>query len=133
MYVGEIMLDFEEENPQKRLSIPRLGFVARILRLNIEDVKAWRTAKGVHVRIKLNGTMHPVTAVLIQSLMGSDYARECYNALRVYNLVAGRETSETAKQMWNVLWYRKIVDGEVVSEEKYDSELTRALMEELMP
>ena len=128
-----LMLDFEEDNPQKKMSISRIGYVARKMRLPIKDVKAWRTSRGIHVRIWLKKPVHPITAVLIQALMNSDYARETHNAIRVYNLTLHpKKYSETAKEAWNVLFYRKIVKGKVVSEEVYDPELTEKLRRELI-
>jgi hypothetical protein len=129
----ELKLDFDQRHPQKRLSIPRLKFVSRLLRLPVEDVEAYRTANGVHVRIKLKEKIHPITAVLIQSLMGSDYARECYNAIRVYNLTLHPDRyGEVAHECWNVLYYKKLVGGRVASEEKPDPKLTRRLRDELI-
>ncbi|MEM2946277.1 MAG: hypothetical protein QXI87_08030 [Thermoproteota archaeon] len=130
-WVNELKLDYEQKNPQKRLSIKRVGFIARKLRLTVKDVKAWRTANGIHVRITTKEKMHPITAVLIQALMGSDYAREVYNAIRTYNLNRGGY-SETAEEVWNVLFYKKLVKREVASQEKNDDKLTKKLMKELI-
>ena len=131
-WTDELKLDFEQGRFLKRLSVKRIGFVARMLRLPVEDVKAYRTANGVHVYIKLDAKVHPVTAVLIQSLMGSDYARECYNAIRVYNMMLNPEKySEVAKNCWNVLFTEKYVDGRLASKEVYDPELTERLRREL--
>ena len=128
-----IMLDFEEDNPQKKMSISRIGYVARKMRLPIKDAKAWRTSRGIHVRIWLKETVHPITAVLIQALMGSDYARETYNAIRVYNLTLHpKRYSKTAEELWNVLYYKKIEKGKVTSREMFDSKLTEELRRELI-
>jgi hypothetical protein len=132
-FTDELKLDFDQKHSQKRLSIPRLKFVSRLLRLPIEDVEAFRTANGIHVKIKLREKVHPITAVLIQSLMGSDYGREAYNAIRVYNLTLNPEKyDEVAHECWNVLYYRKYVDGRVASEERPDPKLTRRLKRELL-
>jgi hypothetical protein len=70
--------------------------------------------------------------VLIQSLMGSDYAREAYNTIRVYNLTLNPDRySGAAHELWNVLFYKKLVDGEVASVEVYDPKLTGRLRREL--
>jgi intein-encoded DNA endonuclease-like protein len=131
LYTDELKLDFDNENPSKTMDIERIGYVARILRINIADVEAYRTAHGIHVKIKTNGKIHPFTAVLIQTLMGSDYAKECYDAIRVYNLLAGK-FNDIAKKTWNVLFYKKLVNNEVVSQEKFDPELTRKIKEEVI-
>jgi hypothetical protein len=131
-WTNELKLDFEQKNPQKRLSIPRIKFVSRLLRLPIKNVEAFRTANGIHVKIQLKKKVHPITAVLIQALCNSDYAREAYNAIRVYNLTLNpQKYSDTAHETWNVLFYRKYVQGKVASQEKFDSELTRKLRKEL--
>jgi len=130
-WTDEIKLDFDRGG-QKRMSIKRIGYIARLLRLPIESVEAFRTSKGVHVKMKLKEEVHPITAVLIQSLMGSDYAREAYNAIRVYNLALNPEKySSTAHETWNVLFEEKYVDGRVVSREEYDDKLTKRLRREL--
>jgi len=65
--------------------------------------------------------------------MGSDYARETYNAIRVYNLTLHPERySETAEELWNVLYYKKIEKGKVTSREMFDSKLTEELRRELI-
>lgn len=131
--VNVLKLDFEEGNPQKSMSIPRIGWVARFCRLTVEDVRAYRTAKGVHVVVRVREPLHPLIAVLIQSLMGSDYAREAYNAVRVLNLMASPDKYDAvAHDCWNVLYYKKLVGGRVASEERFDPELTEALRRELI-
>jgi hypothetical protein len=131
--VSELKLDFDQKHPQKKLSIPRVKFISKLLRLPIEDVEAYRTANGIHVKIKLKEKIHPITAVLIQSLMGSDYSREAYNAIRVYNLTLHPEKYDSvAHDCWNVLYYKKLVNGKVASEEKFDPKLTRRLKRELL-
>jgi hypothetical protein len=132
-YTNELKLDYEQKYPQKRMSIPRVKFVSKLLRLPIKNVEAYRTAKGIHVKIQLKKKVHPITAVLIQALCNSDYAREAYNAIRVYNLTLyPQKYSDTAHEIWNVLFYRKYVRGEVVSQEKFDEKLTEKLRRELI-
>jgi hypothetical protein len=132
-WTNELKLDFEQRNPQKRLSIPRIKFVSRLLRLPIKNVEAYRTTNGIHVKIQLEKKVHPITAVLIQALCNSDYAREAYNAIRVYNLTLHPEKYDSvAHECWNVLYYKKLVDGKVASEEKFDPKLTRRLKRELL-
>lgn len=121
--MSELKLDYEQANPQKRLSIGRLQFISKMLRLTILEVKAYRTTNGIHVRLKTKEKMHPFTIVMVQTLMGSDYAREAYNAIRVYNLETGKYSRE-AKELWNVLFYKKKVAGVVASQEVYDPKLT---------
>jgi hypothetical protein len=131
-YTNELKLDYEQKHPQKRMSISRIKFVSKLLRLPIKNVEAYRTANGIHIRLELKGQVHPITAVLIQSLYGSDYARETYNAIRVYNLTVNPEKySDTAHELWNVLFYKKYEQGEVVSEEKFEEKLTKKLRKEL--
>jgi len=132
-FTNELKLDFDQKHRSKRLDIKRIGWVARFFRLTVEDVEAWRTAKGIHVKITLKEKLHPLFAVLVQSLMGDDYARCAYNACRVLNLMANpQKYSDIAHDLWNVLFYKKLVQGEVVSQEKYDPKLTRKLRKELI-
>jgi hypothetical protein len=128
--MSELKLDFEQKNPQKRLSISRLQFISQILRLTILKVKAYRTTNGIHVRLETKEKMHPITVVMVQTLMGSDYAREAYNAIRVYNLEKGNYSRE-AKELWNVLFYKKKIAGQVASQEVYDPKLTRKIERKL--
>ena len=130
--VNELKLDYDQTNPQKTLSADRLKFVAKLLRLEIKDIKAYRTANGIHIRIVLRSPVHPLIAVTIQSLMGSDYARETYNLIRVLNLTAKPEQySQTAHETWNVLYYKKLVNKKVSSQEVFDPDLTEKLRREL--
>ncbi|MEM1820820.1 MAG: hypothetical protein QXU64_04450 [Thermofilaceae archaeon] len=135
-YVDELKLDFEQRHPYKRLSIPRIKFVAKMLRLRVRDVVAHRTANGVHVRIALEQRLHPIAAVLVQALMGSDYARETYNAIRAFNLTASPDKyDDVVHECWNVLFHEKYVGGRLASREVFDPRLTRRLrraLEELM-
>jgi len=131
-YTDELKLDYEQKNPQKRLSINRIKFVAQILRLKIVDVKAYRTANGIHIRLKTAEKMHPIFAVQVQTLMNSDYAREAYNVIRVYNLTMKKHRyPPVAHELWNVLFYKKLVQGKVASQEVFDPKLTRKLIKEL--
>lgn len=131
-FTNELKLDFDQKHRSKRIDVKRIGWVARFFRLTVLDVKAWRTANGVHVRIWLREKLHPLVAVLLQSLMGDDYARCSYNACRVLNLTANPDRySETAHELWNVLFYKKLVDGRVASVEVYDPKLTGRLRREL--
>jgi len=132
-WVDTLKLDFDPKYPQKRMSIPRIKFIMKLLRIPIKNVEAYRTTNGIHVKIWLKGKLHPITAVLIQALCNSDYAREAYNAVRVYNLTLNpQKYSDDAHDCWNVLYYKKYVQGEVVSQEKFDPKLTRKLTEELI-
>jgi hypothetical protein len=131
-FTDELMLDFDQKHKSKRMDIKRIGWIVRFCRLTVEDVKAWRTANGIHVRIQLKEKLHPLIAVLIQSLMGDDYARCAYNACRVLNLTVNPDKySDTAHETWNVLYYKKLFEGEVVSQEKFDGKLTEKLRREL--
>jgi len=130
VFTDEILLDFDNSHPGKALDVERIGYIARKLRLEFKEIKAYRTANGFHVYMKLKEKVHPITAVLIQALMGSDYAREAYNAIRVYNLLAFPERYPPYMwQAWNVLYKEKYVDGKLVSKEEYDEELTKKLLE----
>jgi hypothetical protein len=129
---NEIKLDFDRHEGQ-RLDVKRISWVAKFCRLTVENVEAYKTAHGVHVKIRLREKLHPLIVVLIQSLMGSDWKRESYNACRVLNLMKHPEKySETAKGLWNVLYYKKLVKGKVVSKERFDPRLTRKLKKELI-
>jgi hypothetical protein len=132
-YTDELKLDFEQKNPQKRLSINRVKFVAQILRLKIVGAEAYRTANGIHISLKTAEKMHPIFAVQVQTLMNSDYARESYNVIRTYNLTMKKHRyPPTAFDCWNVLYYKKVTKGEVVSQEKFDEKLTEKLRRELI-
>jgi hypothetical protein len=76
--------------------------------------------------------IEPIITVLIQTLMGDDYARSAYNAVRVLNLMAAKkgQYSNTAYERWNVLFYKKKVNGKVVSCEEPDPRLTARLLKE---
>jgi hypothetical protein len=131
-FTNEIKLDFDEHKGQ-RLDVKRIGWIAKFCRLTVEDVKAWRTAHGIHIRINTREKLHPLVVVLIQSLMGSDYKRETYDACRVLNIMKHPERySETAKNLWNVLYYKKLVGRRVVSKERFDPKLTKKLKKELV-
>jgi hypothetical protein len=126
----EILLDYDNDHPGKILDIERIGYIARKLRLKFTEIKAYKTSNGVHIHMKLKNKIHPVTAVLIQALMGSDYARETHNAIRVYNMLAHPEKYKPEMwQLWNVLFEEKYVDGKLTSKEEYDEELTKKLLE----
>jgi hypothetical protein len=134
-FVNELKLDFDQRHRSKRLDIKRIGWVARFFRLQVGDVKAWRTANGIHVKIWVKEKLHPLFAVLVQSLMGDDYARCAYNACRVLNLMANPSKHgypPIAFDCWNVLYYKKVTKGEVVSQEKFDEKLTEKLRRELI-
>jgi hypothetical protein len=129
----ELKLDFDQKHKSKRLDIKRIGWIARFFRLTVEDVKGWRTTNGIHVRIWIKENLHPVVTVVMQSLMGDDYARCAYNACRVLNLTVNPDKySDVAHEIWNVLFYRKYVEGKVASQEVFDPKLTRKLIEELI-
>lgn len=66
-----IKLDFEEKNAQKRLSIDRVKFIAKMLRLKITDVESFRTANGIHIKLKTDQKMYPIFIVQVQTLMGT--------------------------------------------------------------
>lgn len=131
--VNELKLDFDQRHPQKRMSVPRMKYIARLMRLPVEDVKAYRTAHGVHVTVRLREPVHALVAVLLQSLLGSDYGKEAFCAIRVLNLMASPDKyDKVARDCWNVLFYKKLVKGQVVSEEKFDPKLTRKLRRALI-
>jgi hypothetical protein len=130
--VSELRLDFDKHYPQKRLNISRVCFIARMLRLTIISVEATKTKNGKHVRIIIAEKIHPVTQILIQALMNSDYAREVYNVIRVFNLLKpDANYSSVAAQRYNVLFYKKLVGGKVVSWEEPDPVLSERLMKRL--
>jgi len=53
VFTDEILLDFDNNHPGKMLDVERIGYVARRLRLEFTDIKAYRTANGFHVYMKL--------------------------------------------------------------------------------
>lgn len=127
-----IKLDYDKNYPQKRIGVERIGWISRFLRLTIDDVKAWKTKNGIHVKIWVKERLSPLMIVMIQSLMGSDYARESYNLVRVMNLLDKRKKySRVAKEHFNVLFYKKKVKGKVASKEVFSKRLTKKLRGEL--
>lgn len=57
------------------------------------------TAHGYHVRLHTAATLEDFEIILIQLMLGSDWARECWNYGRVLN---GESMAE-----WNVLFQKK--------------------------
>ena len=125
---GVLKLDFDRNYPQKRMEVERIGWVCRFVRLDVRDVKAWKTKHGTHVKIWTGRRLSPLMAVMIQALCNSDYARECYNLVRAINLLDKRKKySKTVGESFNVLFYKKMVGDKVVSVEKFDPVSTRRL------
>lgn len=116
-----IKLDFDK----KELPMVRINYVFKLLRLRLRDVKIYKTRKGWHVKIEIKERIKsPITLTLIQALMGSDYRRETFNMIRAYNL---DKKKGAIKEAWNVLYYKKLVKGKIVSEEKFDEKTTKML------
>jgi hypothetical protein len=118
-----IKLDYD----RKTIPVYKIDWITRFFKLIVKDVKVWKTRKGTHIKIEVEQKIHPITITLIQSLMASDYRREAYNALRAYQL--DEKKGSAIKQNWNVLYYKKKIAGEVVSEEKFDEERSKRLKE----
>ena len=86
---NKLKIDFDNvrsiEGLRRRLL--RLSRVIRILRLDVGDIetKPSPSGKGYHVIIDMKREIPDLLAITLQSLMGSDYKRECYNLIRVAN------------------------------------------------
>ena len=99
--VRYLKIDFDNvrsvEGLRRRLL--RLSKVIRILRLSVGDIETKKSpsGKGYHVIIDMKRDIPDIVAVTLQSLMGSDYKRECYNLIRVANGIKN----------WNVLFKSK--------------------------
>lgn len=135
--ITEIKLDYDG----KRLPIRRINYVYKILRMNLKDVKVYKTIRkwkplkrkpdyGWHVKLKVMENIPIYHLVSIQTLMGSCYKRECYNFIRVVNLLT-RKITGPITQNWNVLYSKKKIGGKVASVEKFDKQMTEKLRERL--
>jgi hypothetical protein len=134
----EIKLDFDS----KRLPIERIKFVCRFLRLDVDDVQVHKTVRkwkpnsrksdyGWHVRISLEKPLPIYIIGYVQTLMGSDWKRECYNFIRIVNLLTREIKSKIMSENWNVLFNRKYLRRKLASVEEFDHEMTRKLRKEL--
>lgn len=135
--ISEIKLDYDG----KRLPIRRINYVYKILRLTLEDAEVYKTIRkwkptkrkpdyGWHVKLLVKEKIPMYNIVMIQTLMGSCWRRECYNFIRIMNLLT-RKIKGAITQNWNVLYSKKIIKGKVASVEKFDKEMTEKLKERL--
>lgn len=91
-----IKLDFDK----KEFSWHRINKVILLLRLDITDVSVEKSKHGWHITLNIKNKMNDHEIVCVQSLMGSDYKRECFNLLRVHS-------GKFPNQSWNVLFKKK--------------------------
>jgi len=128
MVSGVLKLDFDNKYKSKRMDESRIGWVCRFIRLDVRDVKAWKTKHGTHVKIWTGRRLSPLMAVMVQALCNSDYARECYNLVRAINLLdKEKKYSKAVSESFNVLFYKKMAGGKVVGMEKFDPVATKRL------
>jgi hypothetical protein len=75
----------------------RIDLVESLLGLKEINCKIRNTKHGYHWYIKIKETLTPIETCLIQTLMGSDYKRECFNLIRIKHHC----------KRWNVLFQKK--------------------------
>ena len=132
-----IKLDYDG----KRLPIRRINYVFKFLRLHLKNVKVYKTLRlwkpsrktdyGWHVKLETKERIPMYHLGYVQALMGSCWRRECYNFLRIVNLLTNPKIKGAIRQNWNVLYSEKKVGGKVASVEKFDKEATKKLKEML--
>jgi len=90
-------LEFKDYINRFKIVLHIIGFI------KLEDINVMQTKKGFHVYLAIESkkvVLLPSDLVCLQSLMGSDYKRECFNFLRV-------KSGLVLDDSWNVLFNRK--------------------------
>lgn len=110
--VGATNLELYEEFPKRYHNVPEV------------PVRVWHTTNGWHLEIDLDNEIDNIIAVLMQSLLGSDYRREMCLLLRI----------ERGCKNWNNLYQQKHKVNELgqrvrVSFEKFDVELSQKVLD----
>lgn len=113
--VGEPNLTLYKKHPERYEGVPET------------PVRVWHTTNGWHLEIDLDNEIENVKAVLMQSLLGSDYRREMCLLQRI----------ERGCQDWNNLYKQKHKVNELgqrvrVSLERFDSELAAKILDLLV-
>lgn len=94
-----ILCDFDGRLPRDLTA--RLSFVARALELRVAYYRIDKTRHGFHVIVECGARLSPVEIVLTQTLLGSDWKRETFNARRVRLL---KQYPRFWGKRWNVLY-----------------------------
>jgi hypothetical protein len=83
----------------------RIEAVISMLGLKTKTIDKRRSRSGnFHWQIEIEEILTPVEIVCIQSLMGSDFKRECFNLMRAVQL---KDKSDLVKKHWNVLFNKE--------------------------
>lgn len=87
----------------------RLQMLARVLGLRYEWIRYDRTQHGWHMEIGFQylTKLSPTEIVLVQSVLGSDWKRELFNARRARDLSRHPALWRRAPR-WNVLYHRHV-------------------------
>jgi hypothetical protein len=89
--------DYEGHVKRIKLCLNIIGFI------RIKDVNIMQTKKGFHTYLTVSSNktdLLPKDIVCLQSLLGSDFKRECFNFLRV-------KSGMLLNENWNVLFSKK--------------------------
>lgn len=110
--VGEPNLELYKEFPERYYGVPET------------PVRVWHTVNGWHLEIDLDNEIQNIKAVLMQSLLGSDFRREMCLLLRI----------ERGCKKWNNLYRQKFKVNELgqrvrVSREKFDIDFSRKILD----
>ncbi|MEM3414953.1 MAG: hypothetical protein QXS21_05500 [Thermoproteota archaeon] len=106
---SKLMIDIDhvdDETLKKILGTRK--FVIFYFKLHIEEVLVFRTKHGYHIYISVEEDLDDETTLFIQTLLGDDFKRACFNYTRVKLKIAN----------WNVLF---------TENEKYDIKLSKEI------
>lgn len=78
---------------------PRLAHCLRLWDWPFQGMRYDRTRRGWHVTVRIGRTIPPALVVAAQAILGSDPAREAFNAMRVQSAPKG-----FWGERWNVLY-----------------------------
>lgn len=98
-------------------------WIIKYLGLRVRKVLVHDTVNGFHLRLVCDNHIDPVKAILLQTLLGSDYRREMCNLLKV----------ERGTKHWNLLFKQKWATDKLgreypVSKESYNKELSQKVL-----
>ena len=109
--VGQPNMDVYLKYPDRYTGVPPLS------------VRVWHTVNGWHLEIDLDNEIDNVKAILMQSLLGSDFRREMCLLQRI----------ERGCKKWNTLYRQKHKVNELgqkitVSFERFDADLSDKIL-----
>jgi len=87
-------------------------------------VRVWHTVNGWHLEIDLDNEIENIKAVLMQSLLGSDFRREMALLLRIDR--GCRNWNNLYQQKWKV---NELAQRIQVSFERFDPELSQKVLD----